>query len=207
MHGAGATEKRKRNLRGEGGRLKYELIEAAMRLLDRSPNAQLSLRMVAKEAGIAAPSVYRHFADVNAMMAEIVRVCWAQMGEHLIAATRDAETLEPLDALKAKMAAFVQYAMERPSRYQLLYAPSYRPEQDLDGPLRPAFRQVRESIEAIAGSGAKLPARDAFTSALMLISLAHGRIALAQLAPQRPGNFAPDVEGFVMETLDLLFAA
>jgi AcrR family transcriptional regulator len=207
MHGTGATQKRQRNQRGEGARLKDELIEAAMRLLDRSPNAQLSLRMVAKEAGIAAPSVYRHFADVNAMMAEFIRVCWSQMGEHLNAATKDLEPAEPLDALKAKMAAFVRYAMDRPSRYQLLFAPSYRPEHDLDGPLRPAFRQVRESVEAIAASGAKLPARDAFTSALMLISLAHGRIALAHLAPQRQGNFAPDVEAFVLETLDLLFAA
>ena len=205
MHGSGASEKRQRNLRGEGARLKDELMEAAMRLLDRSPNAQLSLRMVAKEAGIAAPSVYRHFADVNAMMAEIVRQCWAQMGEHLVSATKDAGPIAPFDALKAKMAAFVQYAMERPSRYQLLFAPSYKPEHDLDGPLRPAFRPVRELIGEIAAEGGTLPTDDPVAAALMAISLAHGRIALAHLAPMRPGNFATEVAAFVSESLDILF--
>jgi hypothetical protein len=105
------------------------------------------------------------------------------------------------------MSAYVRYAMERPSRYQLLFALSYEPDNNLDGPLRPAFRPVRQTIEALAEAGGKLPARDAFTSALMLISLAHGRIALAHLAPRRPGNFAPEVEVFVLEALDLLFAA
>jgi len=39
--------KRQRNQRGEGARLKDELVEAAMRILDKSPGGQLSLRMVA----------------------------------------------------------------------------------------------------------------------------------------------------------------
>ena len=200
------TEKRQRNQRGKGARLKDELIEAAMRILDRSPDAQLSLRMVAKEAGVAAPSVYRHFTDVRAMMAEIVRVCWAQMGEHVVRADRDCAEDKPLDALKAKMSAYVLYAMERPSRYQLLFARSYDPEHNIDGPLRPAFRPIRKTIEAIAASGGKVPAQDPFAAALLIISLAHGRIALAHLAPLRPGNFAPDVEAFVQEALERMFA-
>ena len=198
-------EKRQRNQRGEGARLKDELIEAAMRILDRSPDAQLSLRMVAKEAGVAAPSVYRHFTDVRAMMADIVRVCGAQRGEHVVRADRDCAEDKPLDALKAKMSAYVQYAMERPSRYQLLFARSYDPEHNIDGPLRPAFRPVRKKIEAIAASGGKVPAQDPFAAALLIISLAHGRIALAHLAPLRPGNFAPDVEAFVQDALERMF--
>jgi AcrR family transcriptional regulator len=205
MHSTGAFEKRQRNQRGEGTRLKDELIDAAMRILDRSPDARLSLRMVAKEAGVAAPSVYRHFSDVSAMMAEIVRVCWAQMGAHLIKASEAIPASEPLDSLKAKMSAFVLYAMERPSRYHLLFARSYDPEHDIDGPLRPAFRPVRETIEEIAATGGKVPAEDPFTAALLIISIAHGRIALAHLAPRRPGNFAPDVESFVQEAIALLF--
>lgn len=204
---ATAIEKRQRNQRGEGARLKDELIDAAMRILDRSPDAQLSLRMVAKEAGVAAPSVYRHFTDARAMMAEIVRTCWAQMGEHLVRASAHAAPDNPLAALKAMMNAFVLYAMERPSRYQLLFAMAYDPEHDIDGPLRPAFRPIRKSIEGIAAGGGRVPGGDAFNAALQVISLAHGRIALAHLAPLRPGNFAPDVEAFVQEVLEQMFAA
>lgn len=202
---ASASEKRQRNQRGEGARLKDELVAAAMRILDRAPGARLSLRMVAKEAGVAAPSVYRQFPDAQAMIAEIVRQCWSQMGERMGEAATRAGQASPLEALRAKMCAFVQYAMERPSRYQLLFALSSDPEHDLDGPVRPAFRPLRESIEAIAAGGGKVPTGDAFSAALMLISLAHGRIGLAHLAPNRPGNHAAGVEQFVLESLDILF--
>lgn len=203
---AGSPEKRKRNQRGDGARLKDELIEAAMRILDRAPGVQLSLRMVAKEAGVAAPSVYRQFPDASAMMAEIVRECWAQMGERLVEAGANAGDQAPFAALKAKMSAFVRYAMERPSRYQLLFALSSDPEHDLEGPVRPAFRPIRKAIEAIAADGGKVPTGDAFGAALTIISLAHGRIGLAHLAPNRPGNHAAGVEKFVLETLDSHFA-
>ena len=42
-------------------------------------------------------------------------------------------------------------------------------------------------------------------TALLVLSLAHGRIALAHLALNRRGNTAAGVEAFVLETLDLLF--
>jgi len=54
---SGPERPRRRNSRGEGSLLKGEVIRAAMRLLDRASNAELSLRMVAREAGIAAPSI------------------------------------------------------------------------------------------------------------------------------------------------------
>ena len=201
----GPLEKRQRNQRGEGARLKNELIEAAMRILDKAPGVQLSLRMVAKEAGVAAPSVYRHFPDANGMMAEIVRECWSQMGERLVEASANAGQDRPFDVLKAEMSAFVRYAMERPSRYQLLFALSSDPEHDLVSPVRPAFRPIRESVEAIATGGGKVPTGDSFAASLMLLSLAHGRIGLAHLAPNRRGNHAAGVEAFVLEALDILF--
>lgn len=198
-------EKRRRNVRGEGVRLKDELVEAAMRTLDERPCVQLSLRMVAKEAGVAAPSVYRHFPDVGAMFAEIVRECWRQMGAELSEAAAAKRYRTPLGRLKAIMSAYVRYAMDRPSRYRLLFALSSQGDHDLGGPLRPAYRAVIDSIQDIAEGGGKLPAREVAPTTLLTLSLAHGRIALAHLAPAREGNSAAGVEAFVLETLDLLF--
>jgi len=156
---------------------------------------------------VAAPSVYRHFTDVIAMMAEIVRTCWSQLGDRLSEAAVSAGEDAPYDALKAIVGAFVRYAMERPSRYQLLFALSSDPEHDLEGPVRPAFRPIRETIEAIAARGGPVPTGDSFAAALMLISLAHGRIGLAHLAPNRRGNHAASVETFMLEMLELLFGS
>lgn len=202
------TAVRKRNRRGEGGLLRDELIRAAMRILDRSPATQLSLRMVAREAGIAAPSVYPHFDDARTMMSEIVRECWRQMALAMAEAARDSAGHSAFDRLKAQMAAFVRYAMERPSRYQLLFAMQpMEPEasREMEGYLKPVYRQVIEALEAYQSEGGLLPASDMMSSALLVISLAHGRIALAHLAPQRLGNSAPHVEAFVLDLLERIF--
>jgi AcrR family transcriptional regulator len=196
---------RKRNQRGQGALLRSELITAAMRILDRSPTTSLSLRMVAKEAGVAAPSVYAHFTDVRDLMTEIVRECWRQlaeqMGDGIIADGTGRE------ALTRQLCAYVRYAMERPSRYQMLFAmqPMDMAEpHDIPGIIQPAFRKVRDALRAIRDAGGAIPGENSFSAALLVLSVVHGRIALAHLAPWREGNSAAGVEAFVSEVLERL---
>src|ERR1700749_329326 len=60
---------RARNARGEGERLRDEIIEAAIKVLSVIGSEDpFSLRAVAREARIAAPSVYIHFADRNVLL-------------------------------------------------------------------------------------------------------------------------------------------
>ena len=199
------TAKRTRNQRGQGALLRSELIDAAMRILDRSPNSTLSLRMVAKEAGVAAPSVYAHFTDVRHLMADIVRECWNQLADEMgdgVVSDGDAR-----DSIKRQLCAYVRYAMERPSRYQLLFAlqPIDANEQsDLPGVIQPAFRKVRDALREIRDAGYEIPGEGSFSAALLVLSLIHGRIALAHLAPWREGNSASGVEKFVVEIVDRL---
>lgn len=195
---------RKRNRRGEGALLRGELIQAAMRILDRAPATQLSLRMVAREAGIAPPSVYPHFADAQTMMTEIMQECWNQMALAMAAAAEDGCDDNAFSRLARQMTAYVHYAMERPSRYQLLFAMQPVATEDsrqIDGLLRPVYRQVIATLECYCRQGGILPADDLTSSALLIISLAHGRIALAHLAPSRAGNSDASVEDFVQDLL------
>ena len=203
------VEKRKRNQRGEGAQLKVEIIEAAMRLLDREPGAQLSLRTVAREVGVAPPSIYAHFADARAMTTEIVRECWLQVAQEMDRALGADQTKNGFEQLQAKMGGFVRYAMERPSRYQLLFAlyPIDTDEtRELPALVRPAFRSVTQSLEQIIQEGGSLPVKDLRSATLLILSLAHGRIALAHLAPLRQGNSAIGVETFVLDTLQSIFS-
>lgn len=179
-----------------------------MRLLDRSPAAELSLRTVAREAGVTAPSIYAHFPDARAMTTEVVRECWRQMGQAMARAAAESGATSPFEQLLAKMDAYVRYALETPSRYQLLFAAQpidpVEPS-DVDGLLAPAHFAVLESIEAFAAEGGRLPTSGAFSSAIMTLSLVHGRIAIAHLAPLRESNMAAGVAAFVTVTLSQLF--
>ncbi len=180
-----------------------------MRLLDRNPLNELSLRMVAREAGVAAPSLYAHFPDAKTMISEVGRECWRQLGEVMAHSTQALEQPKALNELKSKMAAYVGYAMERPSRYQLLFAPEHaisEASETMTGLVQPAYRSVFASIKHFAAEGGILPGKDEVSATLVVLSLAHGRIALAHLAPWRAANSAEGVTEFVAETIDRLFA-
>src|SRR3954465_14240883 len=61
--------RRGRNPRGQGERLREDIVGAALRLLDEHGDDQaLSMRAVAREVGVAATSVYIHFADRDALV-------------------------------------------------------------------------------------------------------------------------------------------
>jgi AcrR family transcriptional regulator len=178
-----------------------------MRILDQNPVSELGLRIVAREVGVAATSVYAHFPDAKTMIAEIGRECWRQLGEAMASATVHLKQPSAREELAAKMTAYVQYAMERPSRYQLLFAPEHAASEsspDSPGLLQPAYRSVIASMERLAAEGCALPAKDTIAATLLVLSFAHGRIALAHLAPLRSGNSAVSVTAFVLETLNQL---
>lgn len=58
---------RQRNPRGEGGRLREDLLAGAQRNLERTGSEDRpTLRAMAREVGISAPSIYAHFPDSQA---------------------------------------------------------------------------------------------------------------------------------------------
>src|SRR3954454_16164772 len=68
------TARRRRNPRGEGSRLRTELIAAAAELLEETGSEDaVTLRAVARRAGVTPTSIYPHFADTGAILTEVVR--------------------------------------------------------------------------------------------------------------------------------------
>jgi AcrR family transcriptional regulator len=199
---------RRQNQRGEGPRLRLEIMQAAMRILDRAPATQLSLRMVAKEAGVTPPAVYAHFPDAKTMMIAIASECWRQLADEMSLASRKAGPASAFASLKIQVGAYVRYAMGRPSRYQLLFA--FYPidaetSRYLPRPAEPVYLKVNELIDRFVAEGGALPAPDSHAATMLVLALTHGRIALAHTTPDRPWNQPEEVAGFVTEILDRLF--
>ena len=65
------------------GDLRRALVEAAERILENEGPSALSLRAVAREAGVSAAAPYHHFKDKNELLAAI-----AQEGFELLAQVR-----------------------------------------------------------------------------------------------------------------------
>ena len=111
---------RERNPQGEGGRLRDELIAAAGRLLAVENDVEsLSLRGVAREAGVAAPSVYLHFASKEALLREVVSAHFASLQQAIEIGVASGD--DPTSRLLAGCLAYCRYAVEQPGSYQLLF--------------------------------------------------------------------------------------
>ena len=69
---------RRRNRRGEGDRLREEIITAASQMIaETGDDTALTLRGVARRLGIAAPSIYRYFPDVDQLKMVVVQRAFA----------------------------------------------------------------------------------------------------------------------------------
>jgi AcrR family transcriptional regulator len=113
-------DRRPRNRRGEGSRLRKEIVAAASAMLDEGATEDgVTLRAVARRVGVAAPSIYSHFSDRDAILLEVVREAFDELGEHLTAAA--SATGSPKAELEAVCAAYLSFALERPQRYRILF--------------------------------------------------------------------------------------
>src|SRR5437879_767518 len=97
--------RRRPNARGQGERLREEIVSAAVRMLDELADDQaLSLRAVAREVSIAATSIYLHFPDRDALVLAAMRRCH----EELVQAVDKAEAAhedDPAAQLRARILA------------------------------------------------------------------------------------------------------
>ncbi|OLT33209.1 TetR family transcriptional regulator [Actinomadura sp. CNU-125] len=127
---AAAKPARVRNRRGEGGRLREDIVAAAMELLDEKGDERaITLRSVARRVGIAAPSIYPHFPDQPAIMFAVVEREFARLTDDLRAAT-DGAGDDPRRRLYALCNAYLEYARLHPERYRTMFGGLWIPNLD-----------------------------------------------------------------------------
>jgi AcrR family transcriptional regulator len=140
--------------RGEGERLRGEIVDAALRLLAETGNtATLSLRAVAREVGVAATSIYLHFPDIDALLLEVK----TQLSERLARTecmAADAAGPDPFDRLLAMAHGYVRFGIEEPGLYHVIFSsPTLSPKYLQMGSYigREAFERVRQEVAALVG--------------------------------------------------------
>lgn len=189
-HDAPAVRRRP-NPRGQGERLREEIIAAAGAMLAESGDArQLSLRGVAKRVGIAPTSVYLHFPDVEHLAAAVAERCFLELIAAAAAAAQG--VADPAAALLARCRAYCRFALEHPGQYRLMFE-AERPDLAPDVPYRFATSPGRGAFEALArhiadcqAVGAAPAHEDPFRLAMLVWAALHGLVALRISRPRFP---------------------
>src|SRR6516164_10631017 len=111
---------RQRNPRGQGERLRDDIIESASRLLADPAAPPLTLRAVAREAGVAATSVYLHFADIQALTLAVAERRFSEL-VRLQEAARDGSA-DLCQQLRAGCLAYCEFGLAHQGQYQVMFA-------------------------------------------------------------------------------------
>lgn len=199
-----ASEERARYHHGD---LRQALIDAALRLISEEGYAALSLREVARRAGVTHAAPYRHFTDKEALLGAVAsegfRMMRLAMHERMVRETPH------LERLIASGVAYVLFAVEHPAHFRVMFGPHFTrpPEPPLScSPDTDAFGLLLRTIEEGQAAGAL---RDTPTRELALAAWAmvHGLASLlvdGQVEQYR--TEAGGVEALVRAQLRLLLS-
>lgn len=99
------------------GDLRLALISEGLRLLETQTAQTLSLREVARNVGVSAPAVYRHFPDKAAFL----RVLAGEGLARLAAFQAQASERAGPNAFAASGKAYVQFALANPALFRLVF--------------------------------------------------------------------------------------
>lgn len=177
---------RQRNPRGEGGRLRADLVAAATSILkkDGSEDA-VTLRAVARRAGVTPMSIYAHFDDVDAILLEVVRAAFGRLTGALRAAEDPAAT--PAANLTAVCRAYADYARNHPDEYRVMFARHGRARGDAMSTARPiAELGGAEAFRVLVAAVARTGASDPTAEATALWVALHGMVSLRDALPAFP---------------------
>src|SRR5882757_6565974 len=101
------------------GALHDALLKAAEHVLERDGLAGLTLRAVAREAGVSHAAPTHHFGDLTGLLSELAAIGFRMFNVAMVAA-RGSET-HPLMKGMASAKAYVAYAQAHPGLYSLMF--------------------------------------------------------------------------------------
>jgi AcrR family transcriptional regulator len=107
-----------------GSATRRELLEIALKLIDERGADRLSVRAVARAAGLSSGAPFRHFADKKALLSAVA-LEGLQKLNRTIDATVAEHTDDPLAAFQAMGVAYVELAMQYPARFRAMHHPEY----------------------------------------------------------------------------------
>ncbi len=169
------------------GQLRQALLDAALQLITQHGIDSLTLREVARQAGVSHAAPYHHFADKSTLVEAV-----AVESFHAFAtALREAPTPSgtALEHLIALGRAYVRFAVEHSASFRLMYRPELRRSPFPEGQEHPATSSVideaaLEGYQILANciiacqSAGYIPAGDLKPLTLTAWSTVHGLAVL-----------------------------
>nr|WP_216618587.1 TetR/AcrR family transcriptional regulator [Corallococcus carmarthensis] len=158
--------------------MRQALVDAAVALIAEEGFGALTLREVARRAGVTHAAPYRHFADKEALLEAVAHEGFRAMAREM--RERMAPETGPLERLYAAGVAYVMFAVRHPPHFRVMFGPHFT--RPISAPPEPegeegAFSLLVNTIKAGQAAGL-LRAGESQPLTLTAWSLVHGLASL-----------------------------
>ena len=99
--------------------LRDRILAASVELVQEAGIGALSMREVARRAGVSHQAPYHHFSDKEAILAALAEAGFRRLADALEAATG----ADAVEALTASGQAYLQFAIEHPAHFRIMFRP------------------------------------------------------------------------------------
>ena len=132
------------------GNLREALISSAEQLIRAQGTAAVTLRSVARNAGVSSAAPYHHFADWDAVLAEIAARGFRRLEAQMLERAEGLENAAPLSKLRSVGAAYVQFAVSDPEIFRLMFGGRIEKREQYEGLAAASDRALKVPVRLLA---------------------------------------------------------
>lgn len=163
--------------------LRERVIEAAWAQIAREGAPALSLRAIARDLGIAAPSIYNYFADRDALVTALIMEAYDSLATHQKIANDAVPVQDLLERLVSIGNAYRNWAVTYPQRYLLIFGtpiPGYSAPLETIAPIAAkSLSALISMVESYRIAGRlKVVDVDYLTIAVLIWTRVHGLVSV-----------------------------
>ncbi|HEY2385411.1 MAG TPA: TetR/AcrR family transcriptional regulator [Candidatus Binatia bacterium] len=183
------------------GDLRRALIDTTLKVISEEDVAAVSLRAVARRAGVTYAAPYHHFRDKNALLAAVAVEGYRALRHEVERALARAPR-RPAARLQALAQSYIRFGVAHPAHYRVMFRPDLgdpAQEPELDAAAGQAFHGLLLIIAELRGPGTG--AEELERLAITAWSMVHGLVSLWNEGPLRNKTARPSVKPFADEVV------
>lgn len=155
-----------------------DFVTHATCICEREGVGAVTARRIAKEMGLSAMALYRHFSSMENLLA----VVWNEGFAQLLAVMNVTSESQGggLEGFRATLRAYVRFGIENPGLYQFMFTAGARPEDfGLENYGLDAMQRLREMVAVVRRSEEGAAERSSEMDAVFVWFLLHGLTTVA----------------------------
>lgn len=178
------------------GDLKRALIDTALELLREDPEKAISLRALARRAGVSPGAPYYHFKDKLGVLAAVAEEGWQVLNEALEGVEAQGDDVQ--EQLLEMGRVYLRFGLGHPAHYGVMFDKQYQDEARFESLHERSERSLIGLIASLSGLRGEPPeSPELMGIAISIWALLHGFLTLWNQGVLQHKPYMPQIDALI----------